>query len=111
MTWTRSKWRERQKKRRAVVEKIQGGIGCWNGGIGVTGGTLVPVKLHWYLLDFIWDKGQWRPTKKVDNDTFTLSVNDCHRVHTLLQQLNTYKANFTLLVWFAPSDAAMDQVQ
>jgi hypothetical protein len=56
----------------------------------VTGGALVPIKLHWYFLDFIWGKGQWRLAKKAKNDTFKLYVNDCHGVRTLLQRLDTH---------------------
>ena len=43
-----------------VIRKMQDAIDHWEGGIRVTGGALVPVKSHWYLVDFKWYRdGTW----------------------------------------------------
>jgi hypothetical protein len=90
---------------------MQGGIDYWEGGIRATGGALIPSKSHWYLLDFIWENGQWRLALKEDNNTFLLHVKDCNGVRQMLERLEPHEAKAILGVWLAPSGDATDQVK
>jgi len=103
--------RSAEEKAQEVIIKMQGGIDCWDGGIKVTGGAIVPYKSHWYLLDFIWENGQWRLALKADNDAFALYVNDCDGARQMLERLDPHEAKETLGVWLAPSGNATDQVK
>ena len=94
-----------------VVSQMQGGIDCWNGGVKVTGGALVPIKSYWYLVDFIWENGQWRVAEIADSPEHELFVTDCNGERHLLARLELSKAKETLGIWFAPSGSAVDQVK
>jgi hypothetical protein len=43
-----------------IADQMQRALLAWEGGLRATGGAIVPEKSHWYLIDFIWDKGIWQ---------------------------------------------------
>jgi hypothetical protein len=48
----------------SIAEQMQMAVDEWEGGLRATGGALDPKKSHWYLIDFIWQFGEWRLARK-----------------------------------------------
>ncbi len=43
-----------------VAKEMQEVVNCWEWGLRASGGTLVPSKSHWYLIDFVWRNKKWQ---------------------------------------------------
>jgi hypothetical protein len=41
---------------------MQQALDLWDGGIRATGGTIVPERSHWYLIDLKWQQENWSQT-------------------------------------------------
>jgi hypothetical protein len=48
----------------SIAEQMQLAVDEWEGGLRATGGALDPKKSHWYLIDFVWQFGEWRLARK-----------------------------------------------
>jgi hypothetical protein len=55
---------------------MQQALDLWEGGIRATGGVIVSVKSHWYLIDFKWQQGNWRYVTEIEVPA-QLCVRDC----------------------------------
>jgi hypothetical protein len=43
-----------------LIPEMQEAVDHWEGGLRASGGTLVPEKSHWYLVDFKYKNGLWK---------------------------------------------------
>jgi hypothetical protein len=78
-----------------VLLRIQKSLTAWEGGIRATGGAIEPLKSHWYLIDFDWQKGN--PIYKTVKQTGgVLRVRDPSGNVQNLKQLQPWKAERTL---------------
>lgn len=60
-----------------LLNRTQGTLDCWQGGLGATGGSLRLDKCNWGLAQFIFDKGQWRyATKRECPASLTIKTED-----------------------------------
>jgi hypothetical protein len=84
-----------------VAKKMQDALSAWEGGLKVTGGAIVPEKSNWYLIDFVWDKGNWR-YKTMEKTAATLRIRNCTGTVKVLERLETHDARRTLGVRLAP---------
>ena len=87
--------------RHEVLESMQELIDNWGGLMRVTGGALRTDKSWWYLIKFIWVRGQWVPTDAGDNLRLTAVNADGDRVE--LDYLSCDEASKLLGVWMAPN--------
>jgi hypothetical protein len=76
-------------------------LSAWEGGLRATGGAIVPEKSHWYLIDFVWDKGNWR-YKKIAESAADIHIRDCTGTVKILERLEMDNARRTLGVRLAP---------
>ena len=84
-----------------VIRKMQDAIDHWKGGIRATGGALVPVKSHWYLVDFKWKyDGTWGYSTK-EEAPGKLTVLDATGTRCTIERLEPTKAQRTLGVRLA----------
>ena len=44
----------------SLIPRIQESLNWWEATCRTTGGAIVQEKSHWYLIDFIWEKGKWK---------------------------------------------------
>ena len=84
-----------------VAVLMQQALTAWEGGLRATGGAIVPEKSHWYLIDFVWDKGLWRYKSNVESPA-TLKIRDCTGTMKILERLEMHEARRTLGVRLAP---------
>ena len=84
-----------------VHSTMQGAINAWEGGIRSTGGSIVPEKSFWYLIDFKWKSGKWRYSTP-DETPGRLTVRDLHGVDRTLRRLHHTEAERTLGVYISP---------
>jgi len=54
---------------------MQVALDLWNQGLSATGGSLIPEKSFWYLIDFKWAAGRWKYATQ-DTATNQLMMND-----------------------------------
>ncbi len=84
-----------------VIRKMQDAIDHWEGGIRATGGALVPVKSHWYLVDFKWNyDGTWGYSTK-EEAPGELTVLDATGTRCTIERLEPTEARRTLGVRLA----------
>jgi hypothetical protein len=84
-----------------VAAQMQRALSAWEGGLKATGGAIVPEKSHWYLIDFIWDSGQWR-YQTIEEPHANIEIQDCTGTVKILEHLETSEARRTLGVRLAP---------
>lgn len=63
-----------------VAEKMRTAVNIWEGGIRAAGGALVPLKCHWYLIDFQWIAKIWK-YRTAEDMPGTLSILDTTGTH------------------------------
>lgn len=79
---------------------MQKALDMWEGGLRATGGTLVPSKSYWYLIDFKWVNKQWTYVTKKDSPEI-LILRTSKRNRTVLRRLNPDESKETLGVYLA----------
>ena len=84
-----------------VCEELQSLVTQWEGGIWATGGSIVPEKSFWSLIDFTWKQGKWK-YKKIKDTPWDIYVLDNHRQWTLLPRTEPNIGSKTLGVILAP---------
>jgi hypothetical protein len=85
-----------------LITEMQRSLNTWEGGLRATGGTIVPEKSHWYLVEFHWNSGNW--TYKSNRDApGNLTVRDISGTTKVLKRLEPSEAATTLGV-----DIALD---
>jgi hypothetical protein len=85
-----------------VADQMQEALSAWEGGLKATRGAIVPEKSHWYLIDFVWDKGgNWRYTT-INETEANIQIRDCTGTVKLLERLEVNDARRTLGVRLAP---------
>jgi endonuclease/exonuclease/phosphatase family metal-dependent hydrolase len=68
-----------------ILHQMQTVIDHWEGGLRATGGAIVPKKSYWYLIDWIWEKGNWRYAT-IDDIPGNLTIRDtCGTKRVILQ--------------------------
>lgn len=93
-----------------TVERMQGAIDAWEGGIRATGGAIVPGKSHWYLVAFKWKNGE--PIyKRCDEMEGQVSVQDSEGSRQTLSRLEPDSAERTLGVRIAPDGSMQTQFE
>jgi hypothetical protein len=65
---------------------MQKALSAWEEGLRATGGAIVPKKSHWYLIDFVWDKGNWR-YMKIEESAADIQICDCTGAVKILESL------------------------
>jgi hypothetical protein len=84
-----------------VMKEMQEAIDMWEGGIRASGGALVPAKSYWYLIDFVWEKNEWRYST-IEDIPGDISIKDvCGTRRVILSRHNADVAKETLGVWLA----------
>jgi len=73
----------------------------WNGLVYATGGTLVPKKSFWYLINFKWVQNKWQYTTTKQTPVM-LQVQNKQGQAMILPRLEPSEAQRTLQVWLAP---------
>jgi len=84
-----------------VSQKMQNSLQLWHGLLQATGGDLVPDKCFWYLIDFKWERGQWRYIQW-DESAWPLCIHRKNGTSVVIPRLSTSKARRTLGVRLAP---------
>jgi hypothetical protein len=74
-----------------VEDQMQQALLAWEGGLKATGGAIVPEKSHWYLIDFIWDKGVWQ-YKTIEESPANIQIQDCTGTTKIPERLEISKA-------------------
>jgi hypothetical protein len=85
-----------------IASSLQQSVDAWEAGIRATDGAIVPDKSPWYLIDYRWENGAWRYTRKTENP-FDLTVMDENRRCLPLRRLEFGEAERTLGARLAPS--------
>ena len=93
-----------------VAEQMQGALSAWEGGLKATSGAIVPEKSHWYLIDFAWEKGNWR-YKTITESPAKLQIRDCAGTIKILERLEMNDARRTLGVRLAPDGNNKEEVK
>jgi hypothetical protein len=91
----------------SIAEQMQLAVNKWEGGLCATGGALDPKKLHWYLINFIWQFGKWRMARK-DEHIAEILIRDSTGEKISIDRLKVDEAWTTLGVDQCPS-GNMDQ--
>ena len=92
-----------------VLKYAQGNVDHWEGAIRATGGALDPLKTHWFLIDFTWEKGQWKYKQMDPSQTLHMRNSEGRRVN--IKQLPVSKGMKTLGVTLAPDGNKKDIIQ
>jgi hypothetical protein len=85
----------------AVVKSMQDSLDKWEGGIRATGGALVPLKSHWYLIEHDFHPNGTPFIAKRTN-SFELTMRGATDQQVKLQKLPNHQALRTLGVRLAP---------
>ena len=86
----------------SIVDQMQQAVNMWEGGLSATGGALDPSKSHWYLIDFVWEHGEWRFARKEDMEA-NIHIRDRSGNVTQIKGLEVDEAHTTLGVMQCPS--------
>jgi len=84
-----------------VTSSMQNLVDQWQGLLLATGGTLVPTKCFWYLIDFHWSNSKWG-YKLIVQSPGELQINDDSLCWVSIPRLETFEARHTLGVRLAP---------
>ncbi len=82
-------------------ETTQEAISCWGNLFCLTGRALKPEKSFWYLVDFEWDKGEWKYTQLVDGFELYIPLPDSTKEE--IERIDVTVAKKTLGVLLSPS--------
>lgn len=80
------------------------------GGLKATCVAIVPEKTFWYLIDFVWNGGEWR-YKFVTECPGDVFCNDINRERKCLRQVVTQQAETTLAGDLAPDGSTRQQAK
>jgi hypothetical protein len=80
---------------------LQEAMDTWEGTLKATCGAIVPEKTFWYLVDFIWEAGQWRycSIKECPADLY---VKDIHGTRKRIKRYEVWEAMETLGICLSP---------
>jgi len=92
-----------------VKQGLQEAIDLWERGLSATAGAIVPEKTFWYLIDFIWNSGDWR-YKSIVECPGEVSAKDIHGNRHTLHRVEVDKAEETLGVYLAPTGSMEGQI-
>jgi hypothetical protein len=84
----------------SVLKKMKIAVDRWEGGLRATGGTLVPAKSHWYLIDFHWNGRDWAYRTKAEMPG-EIRSRDTNGNQVTLDRHEPQVATETLGVWQA----------
>jgi hypothetical protein len=93
-----------------VRQRLQEAIDLWERGLSATAGAIVPEKTFWYLIDFIWNSGDWR-YKSISECPGEVSAKDIQGNRLTLRRVEVDKAEETLGVYLAPSGSKDGQIK
>jgi len=83
-----------------VVQQMQKAVTQWDGLLWASGGTLVPEKCFWYLVDFEYTNNKWK-YKKCNQAPSQITMLDSSRKQVTIQWLKPSEARWTLGVRLA----------
>ena len=84
-----------------VLESMQNLIRSWGSLVEVTGGALRPDKSWWYLIEYVWNRGQWIAADA--RDDLDLVAPTPTGIDVSLKRLKADESAELLGVWMAPS--------
>ena len=87
--------------RHEVLESMQDLLDNWGALMKVTGGALRTDKSWWYLVQFVWERGQWTPIDAGNNLKLYATNADGMRVE--LNYLSCATASEMLGIWMTPN--------
>jgi Reverse transcriptase (RNA-dependent DNA polymerase) len=93
-----------------VVQMLQESIDTWEGGLKATCGAIVPEKTFWYLIDFVWNGGEWRYKLEKDCPGHVF-CNDINGDRKCLRRVEPHQAETTLGVDLAPDGSTQQQAK
>ena len=93
-----------------TFDRMQASLHDWERLIEVTGGCLVPDKSSWYLVDFVWNKGNWTCQDPVDA-RFHLEAKMHNGEMAPLKRLQATEAMELLGIYISPSSNQSKQVE
>ena len=93
-----------------TFDRMQASLQDWERLIEVMGGCLVPDKSSWYLVDFVWNKGNWTSTDPVDA-RFHLEAKMNNGNMAPLKHLKATEAMEILGIYISPSGDHSKQVE
>ena len=89
--------------------KMRGALAIWESVIKATGGALAPDKSWWYLVEFVWNHGEW--THSDAGDALDLVAHDRNGRPHSLEYLSNNVASQMLGVWLAPNGDHSKQLE
>ena len=93
-----------------IAELLQKSADTWEGGIRATGGAIGPDKSHYYLLDFIWQDGNFRYATPTEAPA-SINILDKDGNRQTLERIEPNRAQKTLGVYLAPDGNDDDQFE
>jgi len=84
-----------------VCESMQQSVDQWEGLLRAMGGTLVPTKCFWYLINFQWRNNAWQYVSSTQSPR-ALAIKDDSQQRVPIPHLETHEAQRTLGVHLAP---------
>jgi hypothetical protein len=91
-----------------VLARAQAALDCWEGGLRTTGGAIVPAKSHWALIDFVWNRGDWRHASIAESPG-NLTVLDHSGLRLQLERISVDDGRRTLGVRLAADGNMRDE--
>jgi len=84
-----------------IQNEMQQSVDHWEGLLRATGGTLVPTKCFWYLINFKHTNNTWHYITKTQKPG-EIAIQDDHCQQVEIPRLEAREARWTLGVWIAP---------
>jgi hypothetical protein len=90
---------------------MQDVVDTWEGGLRASGGTLIPTKSYWFLIQFVFKCSRWRYTR-LEECPGSLSIRDIDGFNRVeLERLDIHEARETLGVFIAMDGNQRAQTQ
>jgi ribonuclease HI len=93
-----------------ILLQMQDVIDHWEGGLRATGGAIVPKKSYWYLIDWIYDRGNWRYATQADIPGDLTIRDTCGTKRVTLKRYDPDIAKETLGVFLAMDGNNKEQI-
>jgi hypothetical protein len=94
-----------------LVAKMQQAVDTWEGGLRASGGVLVPTKIYWFLIHFVFERNRWR-YKRIDETPGNITIRDIPGTARVeLERLDVHEARETLGVFIAMNGNQESQTQ
>jgi hypothetical protein len=94
-----------------LVDKMQDVVDTWEGSLRASGGTLIPTKSYWFLIQFVFECSRWRYAR-LEECPGSLSIRDIDGFNRVeLERLDIHEARETLGVFIAMDGNQRAQTQ